>query len=411
MEATKPLVEEYAPPLDIEDLYSASGFSLPSEPAAMIPGFGESLTRTSSLDDDAPLTGFGSFLQDPSSQPKGEAAGFGGFSNGFETAFPSSATPEDDAPEPIGFNTPAPWGAPVLKKDVTPSNRETPQDDAPSVLTDGFSMANTPSGFDSTEAPMGFTSVNQGEAFGAAESSAAPFGFNDTFPEEKTSEIGSKQDDSGFPANFSFDSSPIPKKHFGSDEDIPRSEFPLPGNSFATGSSPASDAPFGESFFTADDSEISDASDTFPSSDEIFSMGNHSANLFSANEVSNPDTSFFEKTALHGTSASSESKAPFSQEPESAPPLFSPQVNAPAPQIPTEETPSQSPAAGSPPTVTSQPLGGKPKPKVRKGFLVLMVIIIGFACGGALASFVLPVDEYVQTARAFMEQKFNPGAG
>ena len=40
-----------------------------------------------------------------------------------------------------------------------------------------------------------------------------------------------------------------------------------------------------------------------------------------------------------------------------------------------------------------------------------MVIIIGFACGGALASFVLPVDEYVQTARAFMEQKFNPGAG
>ncbi|MBP6784694.1 MAG: hypothetical protein KA152_12950, partial [Verrucomicrobiales bacterium] len=36
--------------------------------------------------------------------------------------------------------------------------------------------------------------------------------------------------------------------------------------------------------------------------------------------------------------------------------------------------------------------------------------ILGFASGAALASFMLPVDEYVQAARAFMEQKFNPAA-
>ncbi len=62
------------------------------------------------------------------------------------------------------------------------------------------------------------------------------------------------------------------------------------------------------------------------------------------------------------------------------------------------------------PTVTSQPLGSKPKPKVRKGFVVLMVVIVGFASGAALASFVLPVEEYVAAARAFMESKLGTGA-
>lgn len=39
-----------------------------------------------------------------------------------------------------------------------------------------------------------------------------------------------------------------------------------------------------------------------------------------------------------------------------------------------------------------------------------MAVIVGFAAGAALASFVLPVDEYVQTARAIMEKKLNPEA-
>jgi len=60
------------------------------------------------------------------------------------------------------------------------------------------------------------------------------------------------------------------------------------------------------------------------------------------------------------------------------------------------------------PNVTSLPLGVKPKPKVRKGFVVLMVILLGFASGVALASFVLPVDRYVEVARAFMQSKFAP---
>ncbi|HRQ90241.1 MAG TPA: hypothetical protein PLA50_15685, partial [Bacteroidia bacterium] len=54
------------------------------------------------------------------------------------------------------------------------------------------------------------------------------------------------------------------------------------------------------------------------------------------------------------------------------------------------------PAVASRPNVVSRPLSKVGKPKVRKGFLVLMVVILGFACGAALASYVLPVDLYVQ---------------
>lgn len=45
----------------------------------------------------------------------------------------------------------------------------------------------------------------------------------------------------------------------------------------------------------------------------------------------------------------------------------------------------------------------------RKGLVVLLVILIGFVCGAALASFVLPVDQYILKARAYMDEKFNPG--
>jgi hypothetical protein len=39
-----------------------------------------------------------------------------------------------------------------------------------------------------------------------------------------------------------------------------------------------------------------------------------------------------------------------------------------------------------------------------------MVVILGFASGAALASFVLPVERYVEAARSFMEAKFAPKA-
>ena len=61
------------------------------------------------------------------------------------------------------------------------------------------------------------------------------------------------------------------------------------------------------------------------------------------------------------------------------------------------------------PQLISQPLGAKPKPVARKSFIILMVVIVGFASGAALASFVLPVEEYVSAARSYMVSKFGTG--
>jgi len=89
-------------------------------------------------------------------------------------------------------------------------------------------------------------------------------------------------------------------------------------------------------------------------------------------------------------------------------------VQVSMPPLPRTQEPTFSsianPIEASAPNVVSEPLGSKPKPKVRKGFIVLMVVIVGFAAGAALASFVLPIDEYVQAARSLMEAKFNPGS-
>ncbi len=81
-------------------------------------------------------------------------------------------------------------------------------------------------------------------------------------------------------------------------------------------------------------------------------------------------------------------------------------VEETAPEVVTPEEDATAAETGSAPNVISQPLGAKPK--VRKGFIVLMVILVGFVCGASLASFVLPVDEYVAKGRAMMVQKFNP---
>lgn len=51
-----------------------------------------------------------------------------------------------------------------------------------------------------------------------------------------------------------------------------------------------------------------------------------------------------------------------------------------------------------------------PKKKVRKGFLILMFVILGFSVGAALSTFILPVDRYVDGVRDFLEAKLTPTA-
>ena len=49
-------------------------------------------------------------------------------------------------------------------------------------------------------------------------------------------------------------------------------------------------------------------------------------------------------------------------------------------------------------TVTSQPRRTEPK-KLRKSFIAMIIVILGFVSGVAFASFVLPIDEYFAEAR------------
>gem|GEM_PF-4718383 len=62
------------------------------------------------------------------------------------------------------------------------------------------------------------------------------------------------------------------------------------------------------------------------------------------------------------------------------------------------------------PKKNSRARAGKRKLRPRKGFVILMVVIVGFTSGAALASFILPVDDYVSAARSYMESRFRTGA-
>ena len=108
-------------------------------------------------------------------------------------------------------------------------------------------------------------------------------------------------------------------------------------------------------------------------------------------------------TGFAGTMPSTSSGGVFgnmpTDKPKGPPPLANTQATGDA--VGTPPAPAPAPA----PALKPQ----KEKKKGRKGLIVSLVILMGFVCGAALASFVLPVDEYVDTARAFLESKLNLG--
>ena len=102
------------------------------------------------------------------------------------------------------------------------------------------------------------------------------------------------------------------------------------------------------------------------------------------------------------TTAETAMSSPFEDQPPSS-------TTPPAPI--SDQVIAETVAGAAPwmPQLISQPLGAKPKPVARKSFIILMVVIVGFASGAALASFVLPVEEYVSAARSYMVSKFGTG--
>ncbi len=230
--------------------------------------------------------------------------------------------------------------------------------------------------------------------------------------------------------DFAFHHSPASKSIFDADATEEKRSFAMPGNGFSTGSSSESEvASF--SFFVAQPSATSKESSWGISEPLGLSSSDDAPVALSGGTLIEPaaisgatspfeDNPFADFTPNH---VQRETETPISLFQETAPVAASPALPTSATAIeqaapaaasaplPLSREPTFSSIANpieAAPNVVSEPLGSRKKPSVRKGFIVLMVVIIGFAAGAALASFVLPVDEYVQSARALMEKKFNP---
>lgn len=359
---------------DLDDLYSVGGFLGNNGPAPSTPA------TTSAA---------------PSPSP--------GFATDFAEPAPSS-----------GFSEPSPWGPPTLapatppstptrgREESTPaavgfSSMDSPDDAPPAAIPDGFGTA---SGKEEAKAP----GPSWEEAFGAPSPASSPSGFSipeaSAIPMDRNALSSHQMDAVSENAGSAVAKEPESKWMAPPREPDLSSSFAPPAHGFSTGSSEL----FGES----DDAPVLFGDPGFgppmPWDDK------------------NPDDApasldpVEEKTARTGTAETSGLGESLFGSPKAASNLFGPspealpELPAPVETVETVDAPVSSPTPAPlpvSPVVTHAPGVMKPKRKVRKGFLILMVVIVGFAAGAALASFVLPIEEYVNAARGFMEKTFN----
>ncbi len=354
-----------------------------------------------------------------------------GFGEPAPAATPREAPEEPGAP---AFSAATPWGAPTFPamtssapaspappESATTANASEslspPDDFGASFPASGFGHATTPSELGDFIAP--------GQANSASDEAVPP-----SHPAPLTDDFSA-----GFAADGFFPAtSPTPEPAPGSDTTAEEEEdFPAPSaTDFSAGKAPENPTGFG---FFSGISEENVTNTGWGISEPIGTASPDEAPVpFPSGAIPSPtaDTvtnSFFGNSPFPAASpvpepapAADPSETPVSLFSETSPqsiPLTTPEPppaasdpsEAPSPQMAESTFPSLlHPSGTTGPNVVSEPLGSKSKPKVRKGFLVLMVVIVGFAAGAALASFVLPVDEYVQAARTFMEGKFGTPA-
>ncbi len=317
-----------------------------------------------------------------------------------------------EAPSPLGdFASPSPWGPP-----------SGPGDEAAHAAVDPHQLPTAPSGGPSVERPdaaptwepdFGSTPTTPPQepspAFSAGPApeamDEAPAGFRPAFG------TGSAPDPGGFASGFPFapaHQAPAPVGDagfsFGSAASAPAVESPEnAGFGSPSGFGSASGFGPGGSGATQATSSLPWGPPIADEAPEMLPSGDASAPapaLAPAEPApAFPAFGFGEASVPHSEASPSSPFSSFFQTAAAEPPQ---PVAAPQAAEPATEAPA--------PTVVSQPLGPRPKPPVRKGFLVLMVVIVGFACGAALATFVLPVDRYVAATRAFLEAKLAPAA-
>jgi len=329
-------------------------------------------------------------------------------------------------PQPAveGFSGPTPWGPPSRPPVVAPSAPKTlartsplSEDAPPSALPNGFAPAASdasPTEVPTWEDAFGHATLRETAPVPELEPDfsagfGSPFGTGSAEPEKQPSPFG----------GFSAEASPVPMASDSMSTGF--AGFLSSPPSTAAGPTRAEATPFGGGLFGGheDPAPLSwnaskTSADEIPASLEPLSPEPGFASGF--------DSSFSQPTIdsvnPFGDMEIPTGVSPFSSRMQAPPspsvlpdlPVSDSRPSLAAPPIPpsTPAQPMMGAAMATHPNVTSLPLGVKPKPKVRKGFVVLMVILLGFASGVALASFVLPVDRYVEVARAFMQSKFAP---
>jgi hypothetical protein len=393
-------------PPDLDSLYETGGFVAPvvSSPVASLEPAPGSGNETPSFGFAAPASipsGFGSFLQ--SSQPLPESGPSADFTG--PTPWGPPVRPAATAPTPVKPSTPASAG---------------PDDAPPSALPDGFIPSppavmpeQTPTWEMAFGRPSGSTPTpnpEPDEAFASAFGS--PFGTGSAETEKESSPF----------IGFSVATAPAPAPSIPEEDHLPGA--PGLANAFSTGSSSWSGpAPSGAGLFgnSGHPGQLPWGSPAAVPIDDAPSLLTPS--LAETGFASSPETPFaqpsLEPVNPFGDAPPAAAASPFaslmqaaalpSQPPLPAAPILPPAIPSMA-EVSTPSPASTEAAAAPTQQVTSLPLGTKPKPKVRKGFIVLMVVILGFASGAALASYVLPVDRYVEAARSFMEARFAPKA-
>jgi len=342
-------------------------------------------------------SGEGALELDPPVAPDPEAAGVGFAPAGFAPA--GSAAP---SAEPLGTEAPeagfSGWGP------ASPRNEGL-----------NHPPANAPEAFAPGNGPVAPDAIDQSQggpaAFGFTEPTPAPpappnareasGGF---LPSESPAESQAQpsfapEDAAPAPleSGFRIESAPVESLFgggafpFGEDEAGPPSvgEFPPP---------PISDSePLQEPTWPAGGA----------ASEESFS------NLFAKPASKEATASFFSSPADQGPAVDS-FQAPGSEALAPPPAAIADDARLPETGGAELEAPTGSEEGRSAPQirVESKPLvtpvrSGGP----RKGFLLLMMVIVGLVCGAALASFVLPVADYIVSARSFMESLFPSASG
>ncbi|MEM6277835.1 MAG: hypothetical protein AAF733_00045 [Verrucomicrobiota bacterium] len=320
-----------------------------------------------------------------------------------------TAAPEQDSPEGAtsGFSEPTPWGPPTAVEPKDASTEKAPVPELQGEKSDfgaGFGAAPPESGPAEEEASSLWgdsDSSHEQAAWGAAS-------------EEKPAEPETSPERSSDAAPAALEEAAT---GFGSGFEIPASDsasFSADMGTTSVESLSEDDAIFSDGEASSPENETESwGSETTPqpegTPETLGPKEEDSEPIFESTPDPEPAESPEEKPQLFGGKSNDDSGSslfgsPSSSEKASGPPPLQNGEEA------SEDTPAKSGNglfSNNAPQVTSQPLGSKPARKKGKGLIVLLVIILGLVCGAALASFVLPVDEYVAKAQSFMKEKLN----